>query len=225
MTDLRNFTIASARPLPVILLVDISGSMSENGKIAVLNKAIQEMARGFADATSARVEIQVAVITFGGDAARLHQDIVAASKFTWQDMEAKGKTPLGSAFLIAKSLIEDKQKIPSRAYIPAIVLASDARPTDTETTKDTVSWHDALQELLSSERASKAARYALAIGEDANLEVMREFLADPNGKIFQANEIGEIHRFFRYVTMSVTTRSRSNNPNLVLPTEPDDFDY
>jgi uncharacterized protein YegL len=225
MTDLRNFTIASARPLPVIVLADVSGSMTENGKISVLNRAIGEMVRGFSDASSARVEIQIAVIIFGGDSAKLHQDLISASKFTWQDIEAKGKTPLGSAFLLAKSIIEDKQKISSRAYTPALILVSDAKPTDTETTKDAISWQDALQELLNSERASKAARYALAIGDDANVEVMRAFLADPKSKIFQANEANEIHRFFRYVTMSVTARSRSTNPNLIPPTEPDDFDY
>ena len=145
MTDLRDFTIATARPLPVILLADVSGSMTQNGKITVLNRAVREMIQGFADASSARVEIQIAVIVFSGETARLHQDIVPTNKFSWQDVEAKGKTPLGSAFLLAKSLIEDKQKIPSRAYTPAIILASDAKPTDTMTSKGAISWKDSLR--------------------------------------------------------------------------------
>jgi len=225
MSDLQNFTMATARPLPVILLADISGSMAENGKMSVLNRSVQEMIAGFIEASSSRVEIQVAVIVFGGNDANLYQDLIPASKFIWHDMEAKGKTPLGAAFKLAKTLIEDKQKIPSRAYTPVIILASDARPTDTVSSKDAISWDDALRELLSSERALKASRYALAIGDDANLEVMKKFLDHPDGKVFQASEVGEISRFFRYVTMSVTERSRSSNPNLVRPTEPDDFSY
>ena len=43
MTTLSDFTIATPRPLPVIVLADISGSMSENGKIDSLNQALEEM--------------------------------------------------------------------------------------------------------------------------------------------------------------------------------------
>ncbi len=225
MSDLKNFTMTSPRPLPVIVLADVSGSMAENGKISVLNRSVQEMIAGFIDASSSRVEIQVAVIVFGGDSAKLHQDLVPARKFIWTDMEAKGKTPLGAAFNLAKELVEDKQKIPSRAYSPVIILASDARPTDTIASKDAIGWEQALKELLASERASKASRYALAIGDDADLDVMKKFLDNPDSRVFQANEVGEIHRFFRYVTMSVSERSRSSNPNFVKPTEPDDFVY
>ena len=41
MSKLKEFVMASARPLPVIILADISGSMSTNGKIDALNDAIE----------------------------------------------------------------------------------------------------------------------------------------------------------------------------------------
>jgi len=220
MSDIKNFTIAAARPLPVIILADISGSMSENGKIGVLNKSIKEMIHSFSEAASSRVEIQVAVITFGGESAKLHQDLISANQCVWTDMVANGKTPMGSAFRLVAELIENKEKIPSRAYTPAIILVSDCKPT-----KEAVDWHDALNSLLKSERASKAARYALAIGDDADIEMGKAFLADPSGKVFQAHEASDIQRFFRIVTFSVTSRSRNSNPNQIQPTDPDDFDY
>lgn len=43
MSKLKEFTVASARPMSVILLADISGSMSVDGKINALNRAIAEL--------------------------------------------------------------------------------------------------------------------------------------------------------------------------------------
>jgi len=224
MSGLKNFTLSAPRPLPVIILADISGSMTENGKISILNKSIQEMIASFGAASTSRVEIQVAIITFGGDQAVLHLDLTPAAQAHCDEMVAAGRTPMGLAFLLAHDLIEDRTKIPSRAYAPALILATDAKPTDTRTT-DGTSWMDALQKLLTSNRASKAARYALAIGEDANKDMLLAFLNDPDGHVFEATESDAIHRFFGYVTMSVTARSQSSNPNQIQPTDPGDFEY
>jgi uncharacterized protein YegL len=117
-------------------------------------------------------------------------------------------------------LIEDKNAIQGRAYSPTIVLVSDGVPTD--------DWKRSLKSLLGSERASKASRFTMAIGEDADKETLKAFLADDEARIFEAHEAREIKKFFRWVTMSVTTRSRSANPNSVVvvdPTDLDDFDF
>ncbi len=69
--------------------------------------------------------------------------------------------------------------------------------------------------LLSSERAKKAQRFALGIGADADADVLRTFLDDPKGRIFQAHETREIKKLFRWITMSVISRSRSAQPNQI----------
>jgi uncharacterized protein YegL len=216
-SNLSNFTIANGRPLPVILMVDVSGSMNTNGKILAVNQAVAEMLNSFQEEDSEYVEIQVAIITFGNKEAILHQDLWPAPQVRWVEMKAAGQTPMGAAFKLAQQLIEDRQKIPSRAYAPSLVLVSDGAPTD--------NWEDALKDLLASERAAKAARFALAIGDDAQLEMLQTFLQDKNGKVFQAHEAAGINKFFRWVTMSVSARSQSNNPNEIEISEPDDFEY
>ncbi len=40
---MQQFAAATARPLPVIILADISGSMSVDGKIDALNAALKDM--------------------------------------------------------------------------------------------------------------------------------------------------------------------------------------
>ena len=97
MNKLKEFTVSTARPLPVIVLADISGSMSIDGKIEALNQAIREMLDTFRDEDDLRAEIHVSVITFGGDEAREHLPLAPAAKASWMDMPAAGNTPLGKA--------------------------------------------------------------------------------------------------------------------------------
>ena len=42
--------------------------------------------------------------------------------------------------------------------------------------------------------------------------------------VFQAHEARKIKKFFRWVTMSVTSRSRSTNPNSIIKFDPDEDD-
>jgi uncharacterized protein YegL len=205
MAELSGFTLARPRPLPVILLADASGSMSVNGKIDVMNEAIAEMIKVFAEEGDARAEIHVGAVTFGGDSANVHQPLTRASELTWLPIEAAGRTPMGGAFSIAQQLIENPEVVPSRAYRPAIVLLSDGVPTD--------DWESPLGSLLASKRAAKADRFAVAIGEEADMRTLSAFVDDSIGRVFEAHEVRQIRQFLRWVTMSVTSRSRSANPN------------
>jgi uncharacterized protein YegL len=87
-----------------------------------------------------------------------------------------------------------------------IVLASDAQPNDG------TRWEEALERLLSSERAKKAQRFALGIGVGVDATALRRFVADPSVKIYGAADAPEIAKFFRWVTMSVSGRSRRPDP-------------
>lgn len=220
MSKLKEFTMSAARPLPVIVLADISGSMSANGKIDALNDAVSEMIATFAEEDDTRAEIHVSVITFGGSGASIHKPLGPARETRWEPMSASGRTPMGDAFELVRTMVEDHDMVPSRAYRPTLVLVSDGVPTD--------DWRSPLATLLASERASKATRFAMGIGAEADCETLTAFLANDEGRVFEAHEAREIKNFFRWVTMSVTMRSRSANPNsivMVEPTDLDEFDF
>ena len=55
----------------------------------------------------------------------------------------------------------------------------------------------------------------MAIGNDANLDILSEFNNDLEVDVFKAHEARDIHRFFRAITMSVTSRSKSQSPDNV----------
>jgi uncharacterized protein YegL len=63
--SVKEFTRQEARPLPVILLLDVSGSMHDHGKIDALNQAVQEMINSFKREQSFKAEIHLTIITFG----------------------------------------------------------------------------------------------------------------------------------------------------------------
>lgn len=209
MTKLKQFQSQSARPLPIIVLADTSGSMSVDGKIEALNKALKDMISTFAAESRLRAELQVAVITFGGT-AEVHLPLTAAHKIeAFKQLPANGGTPMGEAFLLAAEMIEDKEQIPSRAYKPVVILISDGHPTD--------NFDLGMTKLLNGERSAKATRFAMGIGSDADLSLLGDFANDPEAPVFKAENARDIHRFFKAVTMSVTARSQSTTPNQSVP--------
>lgn len=219
MTDLKQFQVTAPRPLPVIVLADVSGSMAADGKIEALNLALRDMVKAFGEQSRIRAEIQVGLITFGGSGARSHLPLAPAHQVTHlSSLQAEGATPLGQALGLATQLLEDRDLIPGRAYRPVLVLVSDGMPTD--------DWAPALEKLRASERAEKATRFAMAIGADADEKMLKSFANDKEAPLFKANNARDIHRFFQAVTMSVATKSQSPNPNqataLLIPDLPED---
>lgn len=202
---LKDFAVKAARPLPVIILADTSGSMSVDGKIEALNQSLRDMVKSFAAESRLRGEIHLGVITFGGSATAHLPLTPAHSIQDIQEFVAVGGTPMGAAMEIACEIIEDRELIPTRAYRPILVLVSDGHPTD--------DWQIPFKALLTSERAAKATRIALAIGHDADESMLTEFANDLEAPLFHANNAAEIVRFFRAVTMSVATYSRSGDTN------------
>jgi uncharacterized protein YegL len=86
MSKFKQFSANSARKMPVIILANVSGSMEANGKIQTLNRAIAEMIDSFAQEEDVRAEINVCVITFGGNEAKIEISLQPADKITWTDL-------------------------------------------------------------------------------------------------------------------------------------------
>jgi len=205
MFDPSKFTTPKAKPLPVVLLLDVSYSMSGE-KIDNLNVAVKKMISTFAEEEKMEIEILVSVITFGSE-VKLHIPFTKASNINWNNLEVSGATPMGTALKMAKAMIEDKETTPSRAYRPTIVLVSDGQPNDR--------WESPLDDFINEGRSSKCDRMAMAIGHDADETVLKRFIEGTPHELFTAENAGQLHEFFQRVTMSVTMRTQSKNPNEV----------
>lgn len=213
--DPSKYTVAKAKPLPVVLLLDTSSSMNAGGeqsKIAELDSAVRDMIKDFAHEELLETEIQVSVITFGYDGVKLALPYTNASKVEMKKLEAQGNTPMGTALRMAKDMIEDKETTPSRAYRPLVILCSDGAPND--------DWEAPMDNFIKDGRSSKCDRMAMAIGSDANEAVLRRFIEGTENPLFYAKDASSMHKFFKFVTMSVETRSHSQNPNVIMKIEP-----
>ena len=193
----NNYKAPEAKKLPVILLLDVSGSMC-GAKIDSLYDATIDMIGTFVAAQAKEQIIDVAIITFG-DSVDLHTSYTPVKDLQEKGISkfvASGMTPMGTALRMAKDMIEDKNVTPSRIYRPAVVLVSDGGPND--------SWERPMDEFINDGRAAKCQRFAVAIGNDADRSVLERFTQDPNAVLF-AEDAKDISEQFKTISMSIST--------------------
>ncbi|MGJ0303589.1 VWA domain-containing protein [Aliarcobacter cryaerophilus] len=199
-----DYTVEEPKSIPVVLLLDTSGSMS-GAPINMLNRSVEAMIAEFKKAETMETFIKLSIITFGSEnGVDLHTPLTEVSKIDFQPLSTHGATPMGTAFKMAKSMIEDKEIFKGRDYRPAIVLLSDGEPTD--------DWEQPLNDFVSNGRSSKCDRMAVAIGS-ADERVLQKFIAGCENPLFYAEDASEIIKAFKKITMSVTMRTKSVNKN------------
>lgn len=200
------------RALPVFILADVSGSM-DGEKIKQLNVSLRNMLTQLRETKAIPGKFKLCVLTFN-DTAQVIQPLEEVEKIVLHELRAGGMTAMGAAFAQVAALVEDPNVVDSRSYAPTLVLMSDGAPTDFEgnTAAELAAWQPLLN-LKNGPRSGKAQRLALAIGRDADEEVLKEFIGNPQIPLIKANNEQEMMRFFKWVTMSVISRMKSTNPN------------
>lgn len=203
----NNYKAPTAKKLPVVLLLDVSGSMSGE-KINILYDSVVEMVNSFVAAQAKETIIDVSIITFGSK-VELHTSYTAVADLQNKGISkfrADGMTPMGMALKMAKDMIDDKDTTPSNIYRPAVVLVSDGQPND--------SWEKPLDSFIKDGRSEKCQRFAIAIGKDADQKVLEKFTGN-KANVFFAEDAADVAECFQKFTMSVSTRATSQNPNVV----------
>jgi uncharacterized protein YegL len=202
--------VVSARPLYFFWLADCSGSMVRDGRIQALNNAAAEalphMRRVAKD--NPNVEVLVRVLRFASGAQWVDDGPAPLARFVWPQLQAGGVTDLGAAVrLLAQEL--QSPPMPKRALSPVVVLLSDGRPTD--------DYDVALQRLLQLPWGQHAVRLAVAIGRDADRDVLRQFIADPSVLPLEANSPEALARQMRWV--STVALDAASSPRVGMITE------
>ena len=215
---INDFMRKEGRALPVFILLDVSGSM-RGEKIETVNVALKEMLNSFRKIENPKGIIELCLITFGGGKAEVLKPlskIVDSDSYT---LTASGNTPMGMAFSKVVEMIEDQTVVSSRAYTPTVVLISDGNPTDYDASGKSIdeicNW-DALRAIHSGSRSSKAVKLAMGIGGDVDMNILKAFINNNEIPVISARDNHTISKFFEWVTMSVSVRSVSANPNQVI---------
>ena len=184
-------------------MADCSGSMRTQGKIQALNNSIHECipATKSANDTNAFADMMVRAIRFSSGAQWHVAEPTPVDDFLWSDLEAGGVTDLGAAIrLLSAELVPEKMG--RRALPPVIVLLSDGSPTD--------DWENELQKFNQTGwgRPGRTVRIAIAIGRDANKDVLSKFTGNEES-VFEANDAQRLADLIKWASVTLSKYASS----------------
>lgn len=185
------------RTMTLFFLIDKSGSMSGQ-KIGAVNDAVVNVLPMLDDITANNpdAEIKIAALEFSTNASWLYSEPKLACDFAWRDVLAGGLTSLGEAFSQLESKLHQNGGFMgsgSGSYAPAIILLSDGGPTD--------DYQVGLTKLQQNNWFKSAIKVAIAIGNDANKNILAEFAGNPEG-VFEVHNIDALKQIIRIVAVT-----------------------
>lgn len=192
----------SFRPLRFYWVLDASGSMAGQ-KIGELNHAIREALRSMRDsaAENPHVRVEVRAMAFSTGCRWITAASVPLTEFVWSDISVSGITDMGAA-MKAMAAELSVANMPERGLPPVIVLVSDGQPTD--------DFQAGLNALLAEPWGKRAMRVAIGIGDDADFDVLRSFIARSEIEPFSVYNPDELVKFMRFV--STTALKAASSP-------------
>jgi len=203
---------AQARPLPLLVLADTSGSMS-GAKISSLNQSLAALVQDLRVDEQTKDSVMLSVISFDDSVSEV-VSLQPVSKVSLPTLATRGQTCMGEAMRTALRQLSDPARIPARCLTPVILLASDGQPTD--------HWQGPLNDLQSHAKVGGALRLALAIGRDADTKVLSAF-ASVEYPVLQADNPEKIKSFFKWATWVTKTVYKSGGRNRNQQPPPDDL--
>lgn len=184
------------RTMTLFFLIDTSGSM-EGNKIGAVNDAVANVLPMLNDIseTNPDAEIKVAALEFSSGCTWLYDEPKLAKDFIWQDVTAGGLTSLGQACqeLASKLSRSGFMQAASGSFAPAIILLSDGGPTD--------DYQSGLRKLQDNNWFKAAIKIAIAIGDDADKDVLKDFTGSSEA-VITVHNIEALKQIIRVVAVT-----------------------
>ena len=194
------------RVMVLFFIVDTSGSMAGD-KIESVNVAVKEVLPIISDLSNDNpdAQIKVAAMEFSSGTEWMYPQPVEAENFQWRDLEAGGLTSLGEACVELKSKLSTKafMQQATGSFAPAIILMSDGEPTD--------DYKHGLEKLKGNNWFKAAIKVAIAIGDDANQNLLAEFTGNSEAvlTVHTKDQLKQIIRFVSVTASQVASKSSS----------------
>ena len=187
------------RKMILFFLIDTSGSMV-GAKIGSVNDAIENVLPMIGEISDENpdAEINVAALEFSTGVKWLYDEPKGAKDFIWQKVEADGLTSLGEACEeLSRKLSRTGGFMPTSSgsgyFAPAIILLSDGGPTD--------NFEGGLKVLQGNSWFKNAIKIAIAIGEDADKEVLRQFTGSSEA-VITVHNIDALKKMIRIIAIT-----------------------
>lgn len=190
------------KSMVLFFLIDCSGSMS-GSKIGTVNAVMEELIPELRGIGGADADIKIAVLTFSGGSAWMYDEPVSVDEFEWEPIDAENVTDLGSAFteLSAKLSRNEFMKSPSLSFAPVMILMSDGYPTD--------NFEKGLEELKKNRWYAAGIKAAVAIGEDADFDILARFTGNEDSVVTAHNgeALAKLIKFVAVTSSQIGSRS------------------
>lgn len=202
-----DFVSNPAARVPVILCLDVSGSMT-GPPIAELQLGLMQFIREVLADELAASAVDLSVVTFG---QRVQQDIPfgTLNEFMTLALSASGCTPMGEAVTHSLTLLEERKSTYQRMgidyYQPWLVIMTDGEPTD--------SIQAAAARCRELAATRKLAVFPIGIGPAANLQTLAEF--SPNRPPLRLQGL-QFSKFFQWLSASMS-RVSASTPGTTVP--------
>lgn len=175
-----DFAKSTKKRLPICFCLDASGSMmapTESGatRIEELNKAFSKFVDTMKQNEEVASSADIAIVTFGGETKILKSfgplssqgDIVIEAK-------KRSLTPMGEAIQVSLKLLELRKKgyrdQGIKYFQPWLVVLTDGEPEGENATENMA---EAIRQATTLEKDNKLVIFNIGIGEDANLDVLK----------------------------------------------------
>lgn len=190
------------KAMVLFFLIDCSGSMG-GSKIGTVNAVMEELVPEIRGIGGADADIKLAVLKFSGGSEWMYSEPVSVDRFEWEPIDAENVTDLGSAFteLAAKLSRSEFMKSPSLSFAPVMILMSDGYPTD--------NFEKGLAELQKNRWYNAGIKAAVAIGEDADLDILARFTGNPDSVVTAHNgeALAKLIKFVAVTSSQIGSRS------------------
>lgn len=163
--------------MQLILMIDTSGSM-QGQKIGAVNDAMENLIADLSAYSGNGDEVFIAVEFFSRNVKWMDDNFIWINSFEWKEPICTGMTSLGKACLSLAEFIKSMKDNEVR-----IVLLSDGCPTD--------DYDEGISMLETIHGFIFSNRYAIAIGNDADIPSLVKFTADQD-KVFQVTDLDNL---------------------------------
>lgn len=205
--------------IPVILLVDKSGSMS-GAPIKELNQGLVEFGKALAEDPLAQGRAEVCIIGFNSD-VQVEVGFRPAIEYNAPVLSASGGTSMNEAIELALDMIEERKKLYRSQgiqwYRPWLFVLTDGEATDTKRESAAIS------RMRSAIKGKKVVYMPLAIGPHANKKLQEYYPENDPSKLILSASASNFREAFVWVSNSLGVVAHSN-PNVqsevLLPNTP-----
>ena len=194
------------KDMHIFYVLDTSGSMADNGKIGMLNRAMEETLDALQDVAkhNGDANLKIAVLEFNTGCHWLtDNDPQQMVDVEWEDLKAGGLTDIGDA------LDELNNKMSTHAWLnsmmgalmPVIIFMTDGYATD--------DWEPKLTKVRQNRWFRRATKIGFALGDDADRKMIASVVGNSEA-VIQTNDLEVFKKLIRVV--SVTSSMLKSQP-------------